>query len=69
MEATRTKWIKVDELTDRLAISKSKAYELANDGSLDAIRIGRSLRVSEESLNRWLESMVQARALEGDAMK
>ncbi len=61
METINKRWITVDQIKDRLAISKTKAYQLANDGSLDTVRIGRSLRVSEESLERWLESMRYAR--------
>lgn len=50
------RWITVDELRERLRISKTKAYQLATDGSLETIRIGRSLRVSEESYLRWCQS-------------
>ncbi len=57
MPGNTTRWLTVDEMRDRLSISKNKAYQLANDGSLETVKIGRSLRVSEESLNRWLESM------------
>ena len=60
MPATMTRWITVDEMRDRLSISKNKAYQLANDGSLETVKIGRSLRVSEESLNRWLEGLNQS---------
>ena len=69
METTNTQWITVDEMRSRLAISKTKAYQIANDGSLDTVRIGRSLRVSEESLERWLECIKSTRAFGGDEMK
>jgi len=69
METMKTRWITVDQMRDRLAISKTKAYQIANDGSLDTVRIGRSLRISEESLERWLESMRYVRAIGGDEMK
>lgn len=57
MPATMTRWITVNEMRDRLSISKNKAYQIANDGTLETVKIGRSLRVSEESLTRWLESL------------
>ena len=63
MEKTNTRWISVDEMRDRLSISKTKAYEIANDGSLDTVKIGSSLRISEDSLACWLESVRQTRAL------
>jgi len=53
---TKTKWITVDELRDWLSISKNKAYQIANEESLEVVKIGRSLRINEESLTRWLES-------------
>ena len=69
MNTINTRWITVDQMKDRLAISKTKAYKIANDGSLDTVRIGRSLRVSEESLERWLECIKSTRAFGGDEMK
>ncbi len=69
MPATMTRWITVDEIKDRLSISKNKAYQLANDGSLETVKIGRSLRVSEESLTRWLESLSDPKAGGGDDMR
>lgn len=68
MPARMTRWITVDEMKDRLSISKNKAYQLANDGSLETVKIGRSLRVSEESLNRWLEGLNQSGKRGGCAM-
>ncbi len=70
MEKTSARWITVDEMRDRLSISKTKAYEIANDGSLDTVKIGSSLRVNEDSLERWLESVVrQTSAVGGDEMQ
>ncbi len=53
---TQTKWVTVNEMKDRLSISKNKAYQIANDGSVETVRIGRSLRINEESLTHWLAS-------------
>ncbi len=68
MSTTRTRWITVDEMRNRLSISKNYAYQIANGGSLETVKIGRSLRVSEESLTRWLESLKQTRVQGGDEM-
>lgn len=69
MEKTNTRWITVDEMMNRLSISKTKAYDLAHDGSLETVKIGSSLRINEESLTRWLESVKQTRALGGHKMQ
>ncbi len=68
MPANMTRWITVDEIRNRLSISKNKAYEIANDGSLETVKIGRSLRVSEDSLDRWLEGLSQPGDRGGDGM-
>ena len=69
MEKTGTRYITVDDLKDRLSISRNHAYRVANDGSLETVKIGRSLRVSEESLIHWLESLSNPRADGGDGMR
>lgn len=68
MAATKSKWITVDEMKNRLSISKNKAYEIANSGSLETVKIGRSLRINEESLTHWLDSLSLRKAGGGDEM-
>jgi excisionase family DNA binding protein len=48
-------------MKDKLSISKNKAYHIASSGSLDTVRVGRALRINDESLTRWLESVKQKR--------
>ncbi len=69
METTKARYITVDEMKNRLSISRNHAYRIANSGSLQTIRIGRSLRISEESLARWLQSLSDAKAGGGDDMR
>ena len=59
-------WITVDELRNRLSISKNKAYQIAASGAIENIKIGRSIRISEESLAEWLESLKRTRIQGGD---
>ncbi len=68
METTKASWITVDELKNRLSVSRNHAYRIANGGSLQTVRIGRSLRISEESLTRWLESLSKSSVGGGDEM-
>ncbi len=68
MEKTGTRYITVDELKDRLSISRNHAYRFANGGSLQTVRIGRSLRISEESLTRWLETLQEPTVRRGNDM-
>ncbi len=66
METTNASWITVDEMKDRLSISRNHAYRIANGGSLQTVRIGRSLRINEESLTRWLDSLSESKGGGGD---
>lgn len=50
------RWMSVDELQERLSISRSQAYKLATNGTFETLRIGRSLRINEESFLHWCES-------------
>lgn len=43
------------EVQHRLSVSKTKAHELVATRQLPAIKIGRSLRVREEDLERFIE--------------
>jgi excisionase family DNA binding protein len=46
---------RVKEVEALLQLSRSTVYELIRSGELPSIRIGRSVRVPREALERWLE--------------
>ena len=49
-------YLKVEEAAQLMRISRAKAYEMAQDGSLPGVvRIGRAVRVSRRRLIAWLE--------------
>jgi excisionase family DNA binding protein len=48
-------FLKVPEVTKELRIARSRAYELVANGTIPAVKIGRSVRVSRKELERWLE--------------
>jgi excisionase family DNA binding protein len=52
---TQQEYLKVPEIAEELRIARSRAYELVADGTIPAVRIGRSVRVSRKELERWLE--------------
>ena len=52
---TEHEYLKVPEVAQVLRIARSRAYELVAEGEIPSVRIGRSVRVSREELDRWLE--------------
>jgi excisionase family DNA binding protein len=51
------KLLTIKEVCSRLAISRSKLYELFRSGQLSAVRIGkRGVRVSDVEITRFIES-------------
>ena len=46
---------KPKDVADILRISRSQVYSLISIGSLQAVRIGRSVRVSNIDLNRFID--------------
>jgi excisionase family DNA binding protein len=52
---TRQQFLKVPEVAVELRIARSRAYELVADGSIPAVKIGRSIRVNRKELENWLQ--------------
>lgn len=51
--------LRMGELAEILAVSRTKAYDLVGAGKLPAIRIGgRCLRVPLDAVRRWIERHV-----------
>jgi excisionase family DNA binding protein len=48
-------FLKVPEVAKELRIARSRAYELVANGTIPAVKIGRSVRVSRKELECWLE--------------
>jgi excisionase family DNA binding protein len=59
---TEHEWLKVPEVAQLPRIERSRAYELVGSGEIRSVSIGRSVRVSREELDRWLEEERQAKA-------
>jgi excisionase family DNA binding protein len=52
---TQHEFLKVPEVAKELRIARSRAYELVASGTIPAVKIGRSVRVSRKELEHWLE--------------
>ncbi len=52
---TQHKFLKVPEVAEELRIARSRAYEMVANGTIPAVKIGRSVRVSRKELEHWLE--------------
>jgi excisionase family DNA binding protein len=51
----RHEFMKVAEVAQELRIARSRAHELIANGTIPAVKIGRSVRVRRKELERWLE--------------
>jgi len=49
------KLLKLSEVTQVLGIGRSLVYELVARRELPSVRIGRCIRVSSESLEKWVK--------------
>lgn len=46
--------MKVEEVADLLSLSRSKVYELIGEGRLQTVKIGRSLRIENTEVERFI---------------
>jgi excisionase family DNA binding protein len=52
--------LRVDEVAALLKFGRTKVYQLVADGDLPAVRIGKALRISAESLRDWIREQAVA---------
>jgi excisionase family DNA binding protein len=53
-EHANSRFLTVTEVAATLRVSNMTVYRLINTGSLAAVRIGKSFRIREDDLNRYL---------------
>lgn len=53
-EHADSRFLTVTEVAATLRVSNMTVYRLINTGSLAAVRIGKSFRIREDDLNRYL---------------
>ena len=54
--ATETDFLTVTEVARVLRVSNMTVYRLVNSGQLPAVRVGRSYRIREDDVRRYLQS-------------
>lgn len=55
---TRPMLLRIDEVAERLAISRATTYRLIRGGSIPIVHIGTAVRVPADALHRWLDDQV-----------
>lgn len=55
--------LRVPEVARTLGIARSLAYEMARDGRLPTIHIGKAVRIPRRRLEAWIEERAQAEAV------
>ena len=48
----------VQDIAEILRISRSKAYELCLNPEFKVIRLGRTIRISKQSFDEWLNNLL-----------
>jgi excisionase family DNA binding protein len=54
-ESARPRLLRIPEVADRLAVSRSFAWKLVAIGELRSVRLGRAIRVRPEDLEAYLD--------------
>ena len=57
--SSSSRLLTVKEVSDRLRLSQAKVYALINSGDLESYRFGRSIRVSDEQVERYLKQSME----------
>ncbi|SDD73953.1 DNA binding domain-containing protein, excisionase family [Sanguibacter gelidistatuariae] len=63
-DAPRVQFLTVSEVAGVMRVSKMTVYRLVHAGELPAVRVGKSFRVPQEALTRYLA----AAYIEGDRL-
>ena len=61
-------WLRVDEAAGRLGFSRSKVYQMINDGFIPSVRVANRIRISTSDLEAWVRSQPSGRCREGQGL-
>jgi excisionase family DNA binding protein len=59
MSMNEQRLLTVPEMAERLNVSRSKGWQLAQRGDIPVVRIGRSVRVPEAELAEWIKQHIE----------
>ncbi len=51
--------LRIPEVAETLGIGRTKIYEMIATGELPTIRVGRAIRISVSTLQKWVEAREQ----------
>jgi len=54
-EMTNAKWLTIDELADYLKLGRTKLYQMAQDGSIPASKLGNQWRFDRDEIDVWMK--------------
>ncbi len=54
--------LRIDEVADRLTVSRATTYRLIQRGLIPTVHIGTAVRVPADALDRWLQDQVATNA-------
>ena len=57
---SRSRYVTVAEVAGQLRVSNMTVYRLVQAGQLPAVRVGRSYRIREEDIDRYIASQYTA---------
>jgi excisionase family DNA binding protein len=60
VDTVQTRLLRIEDVADRLAVSRSMAWKLVATGELRSIRIGRAVRVRPADLEAYLDAADRA---------
>ncbi len=52
-----TRLLKVTEVCERLALSRSEVYELLASGELPSVKLGRARRIADDDLEEYIRRL------------
>lgn len=52
-------FLRITDFQDRYSVSRSTVYRLADRGEIDLVKIGRAVRITRASADRWFCSLVR----------
>ncbi len=61
VDTPKDRLLRIDDVADRLSVSRSMAWKIVNAGDLRSVRIGRAVRVRPGDLDTYLADPARER--------